>query len=151
MAVNSSRVDTNQIDSAFLEDVLALLTALPASLGTFYITCGWRDGAVEAAGYAAWKADHTKPKYTDPDDSAHVGTNFPDDCSRAIDVTLSRGGKDIWEAPANEQRPVDPGWAALIAAVQAHPRLHSLVSIGDYDHVEKLHWQQDKTPTQVTS
>lgn len=134
MSADSSRVDTSLIDADFLADVVALLADLPDA---FYITAGWRDGATEKAGHDAWLADNTKPKYTNPDNSAHVGANFPDGKARAVDVTLVRGAQDIWEYN-------DAGWMALIAAVAAHPRLHSLVSIGDVDHIEKLHWQRDK-------
>ena len=137
MIANTSRVATQEIDADFLSDVLELITRLPATLGTFFITCGWRSQATELAGYHAWLADPTKPKYTNPANSAHVGGNFADGCARAVDVTLVRGGVDIWDVE-------DPGWQALLEAVRAHPRLHSLESIGDYDHIEKLHWQADK-------
>lgn len=135
MSADSSRVDISLIDAAFLEDVIALLADLEDS---FVIVCGWRDGAVEKAGHDAWLADKSKPKFTDPSNSAHVGANFPDGRARAVDVTLVRGSHDVWDYN-------DAGWMALIAAVAAHPRLHSLVSIGDVDHIEKLHWQRDKT------
>jgi hypothetical protein len=134
----------SQGEPAFLDDLVALLTAQP---DTFYLTRLWCDRATEEAGYQAWLADHTQPKYTDPADSAHVGDNFPDGCARAGDVTLVRDGRDVWEY-------TDPAWLALIAAVRAHPRLHSGADFTDaagrptpdQDHIEKLHWQRDKTP-----
>lgn len=134
MSADTSRVNTAEIEPDFLADVVALLVGLEDS---FYVTCGWRDGATEAAGYAKWKADPTQPKFTDPSNSAHVGANFPDGKSRAVDVTLVRGAADIWDYQ-------DPAWRALVAAVLAHPRLHGLDSIGDTDHIEQLHWQRDK-------
>jgi hypothetical protein len=133
---------TTRIDASLVDDgVMADLTALCALLADEWVfTCGWRDAAAEQAGYDKWLADHTQPKFTNPANSAHVGANFPDGKSRAIDVTLVREGKDIWpDDPAT-----DAGWAAFIAAVAAHPRLHGLSSIGDYDHAEKLDWQRDK-------
>jgi hypothetical protein len=129
------RIDPQRVDAPFLADVIALLVALPDD---WVITCGWRDVAVEAAGYAKWIEDPSQPKYTNPTNSAHVGGNFPDGCARAVDVTLVRDGKDVWDYK-------DAGWRALVAAVLAHPRLHGLDSIGDTDHVEKLHWQRDKS------
>lgn len=136
MSADTSRVNTSEIEPHFLADVIALLVELPDS---FYITCGNRGGATEEAGYAAWLADPSQPKFTNPANSAHVGANFPDGKSRAVDVTLVRGNEDVWDVN-------DEGWQTLIAAVLAHPRLHGLASIGDFDHVEKLHWQADKTP-----
>lgn len=137
MSANVTRIDLSLIDAGFLSDVEGLLSALPDD---WYVTCGWRDGAIEKAGHDAWLADNTKPKFTDPSNSAHVGANFPDDKARAVDVTLVRDGVDVWDY-------ADPSWRALVAAVQAHPRLHGLDSIGDTDHIEKLHWQRDKAAT----
>ncbi len=135
MSSNAQRIDQTQVDPAFLADVLELLNQQP---DLFVLTCGWRDGAVEAAGHAAYLADPAHaPKYTDPSNSAHVGTNFADGKSRAVDLTLIVDGKDDWT-------PEHPAWQGLIAAVAAHPRLHGLADIGDYDHIEKLHWQRDK-------
>jgi hypothetical protein len=137
------RIDASRVDPVFLTDVVALLNDYTA--GTTMqavITCGWRDAVVEQAGHDAWLADPSKPKYTDPSNSAHVGDNFPDGLARAVDITLVVDGKDDWA-------PEHPAWQGLIAAVLAHPRLHGLATIGDYDHIEKLHWQRDKTSTQA--
>lgn len=135
MSAITTRVDATLIDPETFNWIVQLLDQ---QKDTFVLTCGWRDGAVEAAGYATWEADHTQPKFTDPSNSAHVGVNFADGKSRAIDVTLVRGGSDIWDV-------TDAGWVALIAAVAAHPYLHGLADIGDYDHIEKLHWQRDRS------
>ena len=128
------RVDETKVEPQVLADVVALLNAQPDA---FVITCGWRDQATEQAGYLAWEADHTQPKFTDPSNSAHVGGNFPDGCARAVDVTLVRDGRDDWDY-------TDPAWRALVEAVKAHPRLHSLDEIGDTDHIEKVDWRADK-------
>jgi hypothetical protein len=141
MNANLSRIDTSLVDSEFLADVEELLNQLPPAgmdIEVWMVTCGWRDGAEEKAGHDAWLADPSKPKYTDPSNSAHVGANFPDGKARAVDVTLVRAGRDIWDYQ-------DPSWRAFVAAVLAHPRLHGLDSIGDTDHAEKLHWQRDRT------
>lgn len=138
----SVRVDTTKIDADFLADVVVLLYDQPDE---FVVTSGDRDGAVEQAGYAAWLADPTQPKFTNPANSAHVGANFPDGKSRALDVTLVRDGKDVWDY-------ADAGWQALIAAVRAHPRLHSGADFTDAhgnptpdeDHIEKVDWRADK-------
>lgn len=135
MSADTSRVNTAEIDAEFLADVVALLTEIDES---FYITTGWRDEAVELAGYQKWLADPSQPKFTDPANSAHVGANFPDGKSRAVDVTLVRGSADVWDYR-------DPAWRALVAAVLAHPRLHGLDNIGDTDHIEKLHFERDRT------
>lgn len=134
MSADTSRVDCSLIDDGFLSDFTGVLDTLP---DRWVITCGWRDGAVEKAGHDAWLADPSKPKFTNPDNSAHVGANFPDGKSRAADVTLVVDGADVWDVN-------HPSWQAFLAAVLAHPRLHGLSSIGDYDHAEKLHWQRDK-------
>lgn len=134
MSAMTTRIDRSRVDAQTFNDVTQLCDGLA---DTFVFTCGWRDGAVEKAGHDAWLADHSQPKYTDPSNSAHVGDNFADGKSRAIDVTLIRNGHDVWD-------PTDPGWQAFLAAVLAHPRLHGLSDIGDYDHVEKLTWQRDK-------
>ena len=147
MAANTSRINTSLVDAQFLEDIVQLLTAQP---DMFVVTEGWRDGAREAALHAAYLADPAHaPKATDPSNSAHVGANFMDGCARAVDVTLVRAGKDVWEA--DDLHLQDPGWISLVAAIKAHPRLHSLASIGDYDHIEKLHWQQDRLTTTTTT
>jgi hypothetical protein len=132
------RINASRVDPAFLADVVALLNAYTAGTNIrAFVTCGWRDRATEQAGYDAWKANPANPKYTNPDNSAHVGENFPDGKARAVDITLVVDGKDDWT-------PDHPAWQGLIAAVLAHPRLHGLADIGDYDHIEKLHWQRDK-------
>lgn len=142
MSAVTTRVDASLIDEGTFNDIVQLLDEQP---DTFVLTCGYRDGAVEKAGHDAWLADPSKPKFTDPSNSAHVGENFPDGRARAIDVTLVRGGHDVWDYS-------DPAWVALIAAVDAHPRLHSGAHFTDKagkptpdeDHIEKLHWQRDK-------
>ena len=133
MSANVTRVDTSLIDPEFLADVLALLNADP---GEWVITTGWRDPAVEAAGYAAWQADHSKPKFTNPDNSAHCCTP-----ALAVDVTLVKGDTDDWDY-------TDADWQRMVNAVIASPHLHSLgPSIGDWDHIERVNWRAFRVPT----
>lgn len=131
----TSRVDESQIDIGFLVDIRGLLSSRPEE---WYITGAWRNAATEQAGYDKWIADPSNnPKYTKPELSAHVGANFPDGKSRAVDVTLVIGGKDIWDY-------THPSWQGLISDIADHPRLHSGANFNDPDHIEKYHWQRDK-------
>ena len=124
------RADRSQVEEAFANDVMALLEADP---GDWVVTCGARDRATEAAGYAAWLADpEHAPKFTDPDNSAH--------CTQpkalAVDVTLRTGETDDW----NYQ---DEAWQRMTRAVLASEHLHSLgPSIGDWDHIERYNWRE---------
>jgi len=134
------KVNGDQIDPGFLSDVVGLLDAYTAATNVrAFITEGWRDRARQQALRDAFLADPDHaPRAADPSESAHVGANFPDDRARAVDVTLVVDGKDDWGYD-------HPAWQGLFAAIYAHPRLHSLHAIGDGDHIEKLHWQLDKT------
>ncbi len=122
------RADRSQVAEPFASDVTALLEADP---GDWVITCGARDPAVEAAGYAKWLANpKTAPKYTNPSNSAHC--KVP---AQAVDVTLREGSTDNWDYTSEP-------WQRLVAAVKAAPRLHSLWDIGDYDHIEAVNWRE---------
>lgn len=94
-----------------------------------------------------------------PEKSAHVGDNFPDGKARAIDFARLVNGKLLWDYHPNPNlgqrghnpafgngEATNPPWAALIAAIRDHPRLHSLdhTPINDSDHVEKVAWQSDR-------
>lgn len=120
------RADRSQVAEPFASDVTALLEA---DDGDWVITCGARDPAVEAEGYAKWLADHSQPKYTNPANSAHC--TVP---ARAVDVTLREGSTDNWDYQSEP-------WRRLVAAVKAAPRLHSLDDIGDTDHIEEVGWR----------
>jgi hypothetical protein len=129
------KVDASLIDSGVYADVVALLKSRSEA---WFITQGWRDQLTEQAGYNKFISDPVhNPKYTHPSNSAHVGANFPDGKSRAVDITLVIAGKDDWDY-------THPAWQALIAQINAHPRLHSGVWFADPDHIEKVHWQRDK-------
>ncbi len=94
--MNTIRIDTMLVDLQFMADVTAVLSAISdGTNNSWVVTCGWRDGAVEKAGHDAWLADPSKPKFTDPSNSAHVGANFPDGKARAVDVTLVVDGDGV--------------------------------------------------------
>ena len=115
------KADRTLVNADFADDVDALLSADP---GDWYVTCGARSYEAEKAGHDAWLADNTKPKFTNPDNSAHC--TVP---ALAVDVTLVRDGKDIWEYE-------DADWQRMVTAVIKSPHLHSLgPSIGDWDHL----------------
>jgi hypothetical protein len=121
------KVDRALVAEPFASDVTELLTNDPAD---WVITTGARDPNVERAGHEAWLADHTKPKFTDPSNSAHCRAP-----ALAVDVTLVKDGKDDWDYK-------DADWQRMVAAVVAAPRLHSLgPSIGDWDHIEAVGWR----------
>ncbi len=120
------RADRSLVAEPFASDVTELLEADP---GDWVITCGARDPAVEAAGYAKWLADPSQPKFTNPDNSAHC--KVP---AEAVDVTLRDGSTDNWDYQSEP-------WRRLVAAVLAAPRLHSLDHIGDTDHIEAVNWR----------
>jgi hypothetical protein len=119
------------IEPAFLADVLDVLGAQP---DLFVIHFGHRTRAVQQALHDAYMAGG--PKAASPEHSAHVGENFPDGLARAVDVTLVRDNADVWDY-------TDAGWVALIAAVDAHPRLHSGAHFSDSDHIEKTNYRAD--------
>ena len=120
------RADRTLVAEPFASNVDALLAADP---GDWIITCGARDPAVEAAGYAVWLADHTQPKFTNPTNSAHCCAP-----ARAVDVTLVIGTADDWDYK-------DQAWRRLVAAEDASLHLHSLDCIGDTDHIEETNWR----------
>lgn len=122
------RARRDTCDPQFAADIDAELGADP---GHWIVTTSDRDRAVEAAGYAAWQADHSKPKYTDPDNSAHCCVP-----ARAVDVTLVSGSVDDWDY-------TDASWQRLYARIRAHPRLHSgiLFPVPDGDHIQQVNWK----------
>lgn len=123
------RADRAQVAEPFASNVTALLTA---DSGDWVITCGARDPAVEAAGYAAYLADPTQPKFTNPDNSAHCCVP-----ALAVDVTLRAGSTDDWNYD-------DADWQRMIAAVRASPSLHSGADFPpppDQDHIEAVNWR----------
>jgi hypothetical protein len=126
------RVDRSLVAEPFASDVTAILEADP---GDWVVTCGARDPAVEAAGYAAYLAHPTTaPKFTDPANSAHCCVP-----ALAVDVTLVVGDADDWTY-------TDAAWQRMIAAVRASPHCHSGADFPppnppDQDHIEASNWR----------
>jgi len=124
------RADRTRVAEPFATHVTALLDADP---GEWIITCGAREAAVELAGYEAYLADPTQPKFTNPGNSAHC--TVP---ALAVDVTLVAGDSDDWDY-------TDVAWRRLVAAVNASAHLHSLDGICDTDHIEATNWRALRT------
>lgn len=127
------KVDRTLLKAPFAEDVDTLLMQDPAS---WVVTYGFRTRDEQAALYALWLKwleDHPGadpkdgPRAAPPGMSAH-------EAGLAVDVTLVNNGKDDWNYKGAD-------WLRLVAAVEAHPRLHSLTGIGDTDHIEAVHWK----------
>ena len=129
-----NKVDAGQIEPNFFQDVIDVLNAQPHD---FYVHVGNRSRAEQQALHDKYLAGG--PKAASPEHSAHVGENFPDGLSRAVDVTLVIDGKDEWDYQ-------NPAWQALVAAIDAHPRLHSGAHFADTDHIEKSGYRADMTP-----
>lgn len=73
------------------------------------------------------------PLAAPPGRSAH---NF----GLAVDVQLFKPGTDDleWNVKA-------AGWQWLFNAVAVSPRMHSGISFGDFDHIERYNWKAFKT------
>lgn len=126
-----SGIDTAQIEPEFFADVSEVLGQ---QTDLFVIHFGFRSKEEQAALRAKYEAGG--PKAAKPENSAHVGENFPDGLARAVDVTLVRNNRDVWDY-------TDPAWVGLIGDIRAHPRLHSGADFGDEDHIEKYHYRDD--------
>lgn len=125
-----------KLEPGFKADVDALLTA---DRSVWVVTYGRRTRDEQALLYANWlkwldenpKADpKTGPRAAPPGLSAH-------ECGLAVDFALLLGTKRNWAYASND-------WRRIVAAIRAHPRLHSLDGIGDTDHAERVHWQEFK-------
>jgi len=117
------KVDRTLLREPFAGDVDALLEALPDD---WYVTCGFRSSDEQKRLHDKFLAGG--PKATSPGNSAH-------EYGLAVDVTLVVDGRDVWDYET-------PEWDRMLAAVAAHPRLHSLCqSIGDCDHIQAVRWR----------
>ena len=122
------KADRGKLLEPFASDVDALLSADPAEWVVHYT---FRTRAEQAKLYDLYLKGG--PRAAPPGQSAH-------EAGLAVDITLvvpdGKGGKkDDWDDPH------DP-WQRIVAAVKAHPRLHSLSHIGDWDHIEAVKWRQ---------
>lgn len=117
------RVDSTAIDDKqFVDDVDELLSGDPSH---WVVTQGKRTRAEQEKLYEKYLAGG--PLAAPPGHSAH-------EKGEAVDVTLVRGGHDVWNYR-------DPDWRRLVHKIHLHPRLHSLDDHGDTDHIEAVNWR----------
>lgn len=125
-------------DQAFAQDCDDCVGALPFR---FRVAYSWRSTPEQARLYTIFQAGG--PRAAPPGKSAHEVMRNGIPAALAIDVqlwvTVLVRGKERpymeWDYDSH------PGWLALFHAVKAHPRLHSLVAIGDGDHIEAVNWK----------
>jgi hypothetical protein len=134
--------DVARLEPQFRMDVAALLGG---SVYDWRVVYAYRSLELQASLYEKYR--NGGPRAAPPGESAH---NF----GLAVDVQLwvpvgqnvnalgvpqpSLGPKVMeWNVKA-------PGWQWLFAAVWAAPFLHSGISYGDYDHIERVDWKQFK-------
>jgi D-alanyl-D-alanine dipeptidase len=118
----SWKVDRSLVNEQFANDVDKLLADDPDS---WVVTQGFRTSTYQQALYDKYLKGG--PLAAPPGHSAH-------EKGLAVDVTLVRGGHDIWNYK-------DPAWRRLVHSVHMHPRLHSLDDHGDTDHIEAVNWR----------
>lgn len=115
-------VDLAKLQEQFRDDILDTFGQSTYSWNMAY---GWRSWDEQNELYEKYLAGG--PLAAKPGTSAH-------EWGLAVDLQLvGKDGSLVWSISA-------PGWLWLKAKVLAHPRLHSLWSLGDYDHVERYHW-----------
>lgn len=118
-----------RLEPVFHADVVDLLTSSPYDWRVVY---GFRSLALQQKLYNIHLAGG--PLAAPPGRSAH---NF----GLAVDVQLwisnGKGGR-----PRMEWNTKHPGWQDLFNRIRPTPRLHSGVSFGDADHIERYHWRE---------
>lgn len=109
------------LEPVFHADIVDLLTRSKYDWRVMY---GFRSLELQKELYEK----HLKggPLAAKPGHSAH---NF----GLAVDLQLVINGKAEWNIK-------HPAWQELFNNVRATPRLHSGVSFGDYDHIERYKW-----------
>ena len=119
---------TDGLQPQFLQDIEDLLTPSPYVWNAVY---GFRTLAEQAELYKIHLAGG--PLAAPPGKSAH---NF----GLAVDVQLFKPDSDDleWNVKA-------AGWQWLFDNIAPTPRLHSGISFGDFDHIERYNWQASKT------
>lgn len=122
------KVDRAGVREPFASDVTALLEADPAEWVVHY---GRRTRDEQAKLYAIYL--NGGPRAAPPGQSAH-------EAGLAVDVTLI-----VPDGPDRKKADWDythEPWQRLVKAIRAHPRLHSLANIGDWDHIEAVQWRK---------
>jgi hypothetical protein len=122
------RVDRALLEPGFASDV----NQLADDPGEWYVTYGFRTHEVQKALYDKYLAGG--PRAAPPGHSAH-------ESGLAVDVALvvDDAGK-----AHTEWNYTHPTWLRLFDKIKAHPRLHSLVKIGDADHIERVAWRDHR-------
>lgn len=117
------KVDQSKINPQLMADLHQAIDPLPDH---WEVTYGFRTWDEQNALYQKHLAGG--PVAAPPGNSPH-------EFGLAVDVVLVEpNGKTNYNVK-------DPRWQAMLDAVYAHPRLHSLKSIGDYDHIEAVNWR----------
>jgi hypothetical protein len=128
--------DKARLEPQFRDDVAELLINNSYDWRVVY---AYRSLAVQTKLYDTYRAGG--PLAAPPGESAH---NF----GLAVDVQLWVSVVD-GKGPTGRNKVMDwnvksPGWQWLFGAVLNHPRLHSGISFGDFDHIERFQWRKYK-------
>lgn len=116
-------VDRSKLLEPFASDVNELLHN---DDDQWVVTQGWRSIIDQSVLYASYQRGG--PLAAPPGDSAH-------EKGLAVDVTLIRNGRDVWDYK-------NAAWRRLVHKIHMHPRLHSLDDHGDTDHIEAVNWRR---------
>jgi hypothetical protein len=122
--------DVARLEPSFRDDVTTLLAASPYDWRIVY---AYRSIEVQTVLYDKYKQGG--PLAAPPGKSAH---NY----GLAVDVQLWVPDAPSPSDPMRMEWNVKaPGWQWLFVAVHRAPRLHSGISFGDFDHIERLNWK----------
>jgi hypothetical protein len=128
-----SAADVSRLEPSFRADVQSLLSTCVYDWRVVY---AYRSIELQAKLYEKFRAGG--PLAAAPGESAH---NY----GLAVDVQLW-----VQDDPTNsltrhmEWNVKAPGWQWLFGAVKKAPRLHSGISFGDFDHIERYQWRRHK-------
>lgn len=127
MSLEWRKIDKTKLREHFVADLEELFNGLPHR---FIVTYGFRTTEEQKALHEIYLAGG--PKAAAPGESAH-------EFGLAVDVVARKQymGKPTWDLK-------DPAWVAMLAAVKAHPRLQSLVKVGDAGHIQRYQWRKHK-------
>jgi hypothetical protein len=120
--------DVDRLEPGFRTDVQLLLSR---SVWEWRVVYAFRSLQLQASLYEAYLAggDRAAP----PGKSPH-NKGLAVDLQLWIRDTATAAKKMTWNVKST-------GWQWLFDAVHRHPRLHSGIGFGDFDHVEKLNWK----------
>jgi hypothetical protein len=129
--------DVSADNKAKLEPVFHadIETLLSTSEYDWRVVYAYRSIELQAKLYKKYRAGG--PLAATPGQSAH---NY----GLAVDVQLWVAGADTQRTQRMEWNVKTPGWQWLFGAVLNAPRLHSGISFGDFDHIERFQWRKYK-------